>query len=251
MKKKYILLTCCLLVSTLAFALNECDTTYLFRPDTLFAEITEFKPKVAVRTNLAYAASATPNLGFEFALGDNVTLGANVGLKWFPRWLPWDTDKYNPQKWKHLLIVPEFRWWPQEVYERGFIGIDLIYTHYNAGSLTFPLGMYPEVRDRRLQGDFYGIGLFAGWSWRLSRNFRIEAEAGIGAGYHSENVYECAYCGSRIGQTSGPVIIPIIGVNLAWDFGREEIREEIFEIIRSPEPDEPPPAEIPEDDIPR
>ena len=123
------------------------DTLYRFRVDTVrtwvLSDTTDRLRAPSFRTNLAYAGISTPNLGFEIPLGKHLTVGANAGLKPWPRWLPWDMDKENPKKWKHLLIAPELRWWPDEVYEKWFIGADLIYIHYNAGSLHFPFGLYP------------------------------------------------------------------------------------------------------------
>ena len=236
------------------------DTLYRFRTDTVktvvWSDSVARRRAPSFRTNLAYWASASPNLGFEIPLGKHLTIGANAGLKSWPRWLPWDTDVENPKKWKHILIVPELRWWTDEVYDGLFLGADLIYTHYNVGSVRFPLGLYPEVRDHRLQGDFYGAGLFAGYSWYLNDWIRLETEAGLGAGYKEAGIYECNHCGARVGEATGPVLIPKIGVNLAIDLDRRRTRKELidliltpFDTLRRPEPVLPPSefrAEVPE-----
>ena len=189
---------------------------------------------IAIRTNLAYAASATPNIGLEVPMGEHFSLGFNAGLKPWPRWFVWDWDKTVETKWRHLLVAPEFRYWPGEVYDKLFVGADLIYTHYNVGAVNFPFGMYPDVRQKRLQGDFYGLGVFAGWSWWLSDHWRLEAEAGLGAGYADAKEYDCAYCGLEVGRKQGPVIVPKLGINLSYNITRRQKREEIMDIITRP-----------------
>ena len=180
---------------------------------------------IAIRTNLAYAASATPNIGLEIPLGKRVSLGFNAGIKPWPRWLAWDWDKTVEKKWRHLLVAPELRFWPGAVYDKLFVGADLIYSHFNAGALQFPFGLYPRVRHHRFQGDFYGAGLFAGWSWWLSDHWRLEAEAGLGVGYVDAGEYDCAYCGAEVGRRQGPVLVPKLGINLAYNLGRRQKRK--------------------------
>ena len=190
---------------------------------------------IAIRTNLAYAASATPNIGLEVPLGEHISLGFNAGLKPWPRWFVWDWDKTVENKWRHFLVAPEFRYWPGEVYDKLFVGADLIYTHYNVGAVKFPFGMYPDVRQKRHQGDFYGLGVVAGGSWWLSDHWRLEAEAGLGAGYADAKEYDCAYCGLEVGRKQGPVLVPKLGINLSYNITRrQQKREEIMDIITRP-----------------
>ena len=213
------------------------DTLFRFRVDTLRTVVydtTSRRRAPSFRINLAYLASSSPNLGFEVPLGRHLTLGANAGLKPWPRWSPWDTDVQNPKKWRHILIAPELRWWTDEVYDGWFLGLDLIYTHYNVGSVRFPFGLYPDVRDHRLQGDFYGAGIFAGRSWYLGERLRLETELGVGAGYKDADVYECAHCGAKVGHVTGPVIIPKIGVNLAYDLDKRRVRKELIDLLQTP-----------------
>ena len=186
---------------------------------------------MAIRTNLAYAASATPNIGLEIPVNEHFSVGFNAGIKPWPRWFVWDWDKTVAKKWRHLLIAPEFRLWPSGIYNKLFVGADLIYTHYNVGAVQFPFGLYQRVRDHRLQGDFYGMGVFAGWSWWLSDHWRLEAEAGVGAGYADAREYECTYCGAEVGSQRGPVIIPKLGLNLSYNLARRQKRKEVLEII--------------------
>lgn len=188
----------------------------------------------AIRTNLLYGFSVTPNLGLDLALSKHVTLGVGVGVKWWPRWLPWDTDKENPMKWKQFVVVPELRIWPKQAYTGWFFGVDGVYSHYNVGAIKFPFGLYPEVKDHRYQGDLYAAGLFAGHSWWLGDHFRLEALAGVNAGLYKAEKYECAHCGALIGQEKGPVLLPRLALNLAYNPVRRQRRREIIDIIKVP-----------------
>ena len=186
---------------------------------------------IALRTNLAYAASSTPNIGLEIPVSEHFSIGLNAGFKPWPRWFAWDWDKTVEKKWRHLLLAPEFRFWPSGVYDKLFIGTDLIYTHFNVGAVHFPFNLYPRVRNNRLQGDFYGLGVFAGWSWWLSDHWRLEAEAGLGAGYANAREFECAYCGAEVGRQQGPVLVPKLGINLSYNLSRRQKRKEILDFI--------------------
>ena len=204
---------------------------------------------VSVRSNLFYAATATPNLGLDISLGKHYSLGINACLKPWPRWLAWDYATENPLKWRHLLVAPEFRWWPKSTYTGWFFGADLLYAHYNLGAITLPFGAYSVLQDHRLQGDAYAAGLFAGHSWWIGKNWRLELAGGVAAGYTSADRYECAHCGAQVGTEQGLVILPQVSLNIAWNIPRRaRKRQQIIDVIQqieteNPHPDEPQPVE--------
>ena len=219
---------------------------------TVFVLCHEAKAQdISVRTNLLWDGLAEPNLGVEFQLSRHFTLGGNVGLKSWPRWLAWDWDVQNPVHWRNFVVAPELRFYFDEfdkkkgkVFEGAFIGSDLVYTHFNVGKVTFPFGLYPQVRDHRLQGDFWGLGIFGGYAWRIKDSrWRVEAEAGVAVGYHKAGKFECDHCGAQVGESRGIVLVPKLGVNLAFDVKRK--REEVLEEILPPAPvPEPVPVEF-------
>lgn len=194
---------------------------------------------ISVRTNLLWDGLSEPNLGVEFQLSRHFTLGGNVGLKSWPRWLAWDWDVNNPVHWRNFVVAPELRFYfdkdKDKMFEGAFIGTDIVYTHFNVGKVTFPFGLYPQVRDYRLQGNFYGLGLFGGYAWRIKDSrWRIEVEGGVAVGYHKADKFECAHCGAQVGESRGVVLVPKLGVNLAFDVKRK--REEVLEEILPPAP---------------
>lgn len=172
---------------------------------------------VSVGANLIYLASSSLNAHFWIPLNDNFTIGLTAGLKPWPRWAPWDWDDKQSTRWRHFAIVPGFRWWPKGNYYGFFAGADLLWTHYNTGGVTFPLGLYPEVRDHRLQGDFFGLGVTAGWSWWLTQHLRLEVEAGVAGGYNIADKSLCTWCGAHLGKVDGIGAVPKLGLSLAYN----------------------------------
>lgn len=191
----------------------------------------------SIRTNLIYAGTGSPNLGLEVPVSKHFSIGGNFGLKPWPRFLAWDNDKMKEKKWKHLLAVPEFRYWSKEVYTGWFFGLDLVYTHYNVAAVKFPFGLYKNVRDSRLEGDWMGLGLFFGHSWWLSDRWRLELEAGAAVGHNKADKFECGYCGTKLGEEKGWGVVPKLGLNLAYNFVKRKSVEDI--VIRIPEPKAP------------
>ena len=172
---------------------------------------------ISLRTNLLWDGVAEPNLGIEIALGKHVSLGMNAGIKTWPRWLAWDTDNVeNPTHWRNFAIVPEFRYYPRQTYDGFFLGADLLYTHFNVGHIGLPL-IYQELREHRLQGDFYGGGLFAGYSFWLGSHWRLELEAGAAVGLAQYGRYNCSFCGNKLDDVSRVGIVPKLGLNIAWN----------------------------------
>ena len=173
---------------------------------------------ISIRTNLFWDGAAEPNLGIEFPILKHFSLGIDAGFKSWPRWLIWDTDNINnPRHWRNFAIVPEIRFYPKRVYYGPFVGLDLVYTHYNVGNVTFPLGLYKDVRDHRVQGDFWGIGLFGGWSWWIGRHWRVEAQAGAALGWASYKRYNCEHCGEELPAQPHLAVVPKLGLDLAWN----------------------------------
>ena len=203
-----------------------------------------FSQGVSVRNNLIWDATGTANVGIEIPVSNNWTIGTNAAIKTWPRFFVWDTGTLeNPRQWKYLLVAPEVRYWPAKVYDGWFFGGDLIYSHYNAAKIN-PLGLFKSLKDQRHQGDYYGGGVFAGHSWWLSDHFRIEAEAGIGAGYKNAKTFECQHCGEPIGTSKGLQIVPKLGVNIAWNIeSRRKAKKEVLDIIGQIEDIPEPPKE--------
>ena len=171
----------------------------------------------SVRTNLLWDAVSEPNIGLEFSVSDHWSVGGNAGLKSWPRWLAWDWNTENPTHWRNFLLAPEVRYYFKQIYQGAFVGADAVGTYFNVGKVPTPFHMYPDVEESRLQGSYWAGGLFAGWSWWPWQHWRLEVEAGAALGMAAYSRYDCAHCGSKLGDERKVGIVPKVGLNIAYN----------------------------------
>lgn len=155
----------------------------------------------AIKTNALYWATTTPNLAIESKIGRKWTAELSVG--------------YNPftfsdnKKLRHIAVQPEARYWLCSPYSGHFLGLHLVYSHYNAGGVKMPLGLFKDLADYRFQGDLGAAGIGYGYSWMLPGNhWSLEAEIGLGVGITKYDKYECATCGAKVGSDKKTMFMP-------------------------------------------
>ena len=190
----------------------------------------------AVRTNLAYDATLTPNLGAEVWVDSVWSMKLGAGLH------AWDLDS-RPQhnkKLRHFLFSLGGRRYhglkhdtlciyghrPDGTYgvvrdslvnrSARYFEVNAIYSHFNVSNFKFPFGLYKDVRNKRLQGDLIALGGKYGYSWMLCRNWAIEAEAGVAVGYAWFKEYDCPHCGSFLGDGDRIFLLPQLGINVVY-----------------------------------
>ena len=112
----------------------------------------ERQPRVALRTNLLYDATLSPNLGVDVRVDSLRTIGLLAGVN------AWDIDKAKNKKWRHMLFSLRAREYRDSLFHKGYYEADLIYSHFNVGNTKIPFGIYSAVKDRRLQGDLIALG---------------------------------------------------------------------------------------------
>lgn len=183
--------------------------------------------KLALRNNLLYDATLTPNIGAELRIDSAWTAGVNIGLN------AWDIDKSKNKKWRHFLIAPNIRRYfghksdkpassslwgiPADASRHiSYLELDAIFSHFNVGNTKIPFGLYKSIQDRRLQGDLFALGGKYGYSWILSRDWRLEAEAGIAIGYAWFKEYDCDHCGNYYGKGDRIFLLPQLGINVVY-----------------------------------
>lgn len=144
--------------------------------------------RVAVKTNLLYDATATPNLGLEAALGRKHTVQLLYGLN------PWE---YSGRKqMKHWLLMPEYRYWFCEKFNGHFVGLHLMGGEFNAGGIDLPGGMFKSLKNNRYEGWYAGAGLTYGYQWMLSRHWNFEGAIGLGYDHIKYRQFPCVECGA-------------------------------------------------------
>lgn len=147
---------------------------------------------VAIKTNLPYWFSATPNLGLEFALGDKVSLEFSGG--------------YNPFKFgdtkqlKHWVVWPELRYWPCEVYNGHFLGLHGVGGQYDIGGWDLPVDSFAGLKTRRYQGSAIGAGLSYGYQWIFSDHWGLEFTLGGGFARFDYDIYSLEEDSKKLGE---------------------------------------------------
>lgn len=160
--------------------------------------------QVAVKTNLLYDATTTPNLGVEVGVGGKSTLNLVYGLN---AW-KFNSDSHGQRYAKHWVLMPEYRWWLCSRFSGHFFGVHAFGGQMNAANVALPIpggffkgvNLTKAVKDSRYQGEFAGVGLTYGYQWPLSRHWNLEAEIGAGYGHVWYDQYPCGACGDRISK---------------------------------------------------
>lgn len=145
-----------------------------------------------LKTNVLYLATASLNLGVEAKLGEHWSIDVPFNYN------GWDMGKY--QKWRHIMVQPEGRYWLGEAMKSGhFFGLHGHWAMYNLGSV----GFNDHMKTHRYQGNLMGVGVSYGYRWNF-RNSRWGMEATLGAGYTQlkYDKYGCADCLQEIADES-------------------------------------------------
>lgn len=158
--------------------------------------------QVAIKTNLLYDATTTPNLGVEVGVGGKSTINLVYGLN------PWsfNSETHGKRMAKHWVLMPEYRYWLCSRFMGHFFGVHAMAGEMNVSNVSLPMpggffsgvNLTKAVKDSRFQGPFAGVGVTYGYQWPLSRHWNIEAEIGAGYGHVWYKQYPCGNCGAKI-----------------------------------------------------
>ncbi len=138
-----------------------------------------------LKTNVLNWATGTVNFAGEIAVTPKMTLNvaaaSNIpGLIYFG-------DKAKNRKLWNWTVQPEVRFWHNEAFNRGFMGVHLVTGAYDAGGIKLPLGLFPDLANNRFEGWMAGVGVSYGWQWYLTPHFNLEATLGFGYLYLQYN----------------------------------------------------------------
>lgn len=179
--------------------------TLVFTIVSLFVSENLSGQHVALKTNLLYWGTTTPNMGFEFRLGRQMSLDL---------WAAYNAWEFgNDMSLKHYLLQPELRYWPCQTYEGHFFGLHGHYGHFNMGNISF----LPGFEDKNYRGELYGGGLTYGYHWTVDRRWGIEAFIGAGYAYMHYQKYVCYDCTEVLGTYRRHYFGPTrVGVSLIF-----------------------------------
>lgn len=145
-------------------------------------------PRVAIKTNIPYWATVTPNAGMEFRLAKKWTFDTEIGLNPFKNT---KSDGSHGREFRHFRLHPEVRYWFCEAFYKHFIGIHAPWVVYNISDMD-----WLNCENKRRQGWGAGLGVSYGYAWALSKHWNLEGTVGAGWLWLNHKVYPCANCGS-------------------------------------------------------
>lgn len=159
-----------------------------------FATLTVSAQKAAIKTDLLYGATATPNLSFELGAGQRTTFDLRAGYNPF--------TFNNGKRFKHYLIQPGFRWWFCDRFAGWFAGVHLHGGEFSTKKIKPPFELLPTLNRYRYEGYFYGGGASIGYQWMLGKRWGVETELGVGYARFEYDKYGCQACASKIKSDS-------------------------------------------------
>lgn len=170
--------------------LTDMKKLVFFLAFSFFAAIPAHSQKVAIKNNLIFDATASPNIGVEFRLAKR----SSIEL-----WGSWNPFVFKEHKqFRHYLIQPEYRYWTCEAFNGLFFGAHAFAGEFNIGRVKLPFGALPVLHDRRFEGSVFGGGVSVGYQWVISPLINIEVSAGAGLAYINYEQYHGEKCGDFI-----------------------------------------------------
>ena len=77
-----------------------------------------------------------------------------------------------------FAFQPELRYWFCDKFNGHFVGAHLHGGVYQAAAIDMPWGIWPELKDHRFKGHFYGLGVSYGYQWILGKHWNLEGNIG-------------------------------------------------------------------------
>lgn len=166
----------------------------------------------------AQTVSLSTNLLDYACLG---TLNADVSYSLSRRWSVTAGARYNPFTFRKGAPDKQFqlrqqsyslgaRLWPWHTWSGWWFAGKLRYQEYNSGGIRSL-----ETRE----GDRFGAGLYAGYTYMLTSHLNIEFGLGLWSGLDVYRCYSCPVCGVTLESGKTHFILPDdIMISLAYVF---------------------------------
>lgn len=138
------------------------------------------------------------------------TINAQVDLAVARNWSVGLGGRYNPfvfekeggasqMQFKQRSVAANLRWWPWHVYSGWWVSGRAQWQEYNIGGIVSPATE---------EGQRYGGGLSAGYSYMITTHINLDMGIGFWGGMKRYTVYSCPKCGARVKEGVGGFILP-------------------------------------------
>lgn len=195
--------------------LNKSDIDHYYLYNNELSNITSSNEKLTnqiplvIKSNIVFAAALTPNIAVELPIKKKFSVELSSTYN------AWDMK--GNVKWKNLVVMSEFRYWPKKNMEGRFYGFNVNWAKYNIGGIPMPY--FAEADYYRYDGWTAGVGVSAGYMWYLSKHWSFEANVGLGVNYTSYDKYLQPVCGAYWGSFKNILIMPTkIGLSFVYKF---------------------------------
>ncbi|MBQ9641574.1 MAG: DUF3575 domain-containing protein [Bacteroidaceae bacterium] len=157
-------------------------------PAAPLEQFKQFKPILAIKTNLLFDAALCPNIEVEVPFGYERKYSAMVEY-----WTPWYVWKHNTRSYEFQMLGLELRRWFRTC--RG--GLPPLSGPFVG--LYYANGKYDLQWDGKgNQGEFNSVGLSAGYSWVLNKHLNLEASFSAGCFWGPYRHYTAEFDNSRL-----------------------------------------------------
>ncbi len=169
-----------------------------------------------------------PAMGQRFSVSTNIldylnfaTLNAEASYAVSRHWSVSAAVRYNPWTFNSGIRGKQFqhrqqcysaagRYWIWHTYSGWWVSGKMQYQEYNTGGI---IDLSTE------EGDRFGAGVSAGYTYMLHPRLNIEFGLGLWGGVRKYRVYSCPFCGVTTASGTGGFILPDdIKISLAYVF---------------------------------
>lgn len=164
--------------------------------------------RFSVSTNiLGYLNFGTLNADFSYAVRQHWSVRAAL------RYNPWTFNEGMPGKQfqvRQQCYSLGAEYWLWHTYSGWWMSGKIQYQEYNVGGLMEPLTE---------EGDRYGFGVSAGYTYMLHPKVNLEFSVGLWGGWRNYVSYSCPGCGISVGSGIRPFVLPDdIAVSVCYVF---------------------------------
>ena len=153
--------------------------------------------RFSVSTNmLGYLYLGTFNLETSYGFSRHWSLTAGAEFNPFAFRMQGGDRQFQSRQQSYELGA---RYWPWHVYSGWWVAAKARYREYNHGGL-FSL--------KTEEGDGFGIGLSAGYSYMIHPRLNLEFGLGLWSGVRKFTLYDCPSCGNTLDSGVKGFILP-------------------------------------------